>query len=124
MEEVTTEDAGVEEDAKAFPCLKTLSIRDLPELTSICHRPMAFPALERIAVIDCPKLKKLPLKVSGGNALSLSYIQESGYSNTYNASFKLISNTMRRQSKILKTHIRGATHISKGISTCVIVELQ
>ncbi|XP_059633152.1 disease resistance protein RPS2 [Cornus florida] len=64
MEEVISGDEVVEEDTVAFPNLKTMSIRDLPELRSISQKAMAFPSLQRIAVIDCPKLTKLPLKAS------------------------------------------------------------
>ncbi|XP_042489140.1 disease resistance protein RPS2 isoform X2 [Macadamia integrifolia] len=60
------------EESTAFPSLRTISIRDLPELKSVYKHALAFPSLETIAVIGCPKLKKLPLK--GGNALSLPTI--------------------------------------------------
>ncbi|KAJ4976606.1 hypothetical protein NE237_001712 [Protea cynaroides] len=60
------------EESTAFPKLRTISIRDLPELKSIHQHALAFPSLETIAVIGCPKLKKLPLKVF--NALSLPTI--------------------------------------------------
>ncbi|KAA8523276.1 hypothetical protein F0562_009699 [Nyssa sinensis] len=73
MEEVISEDEVVEEDSKAFPSLRTISIRDLPELRSFSRQVMSFPSLERIAVIDCPKLKKLPLKASNASALPTIY---------------------------------------------------
>lgn len=49
-------------DSKAFPSLKTLSIRDLPKLKIITQWAVAFPSLKSIAVIDCPRLRKLPIK--------------------------------------------------------------
>ncbi|KAJ9688082.1 hypothetical protein PVL29_014035 [Vitis rotundifolia] len=65
MEELICGDEMIEEDLMAFPSLRTMSIRDLPELRSISQEALAFPSLERIAVMDCPKLKKLPLKTHG-----------------------------------------------------------
>ncbi|PON39506.1 AAA+ ATPase [Parasponia andersonii] len=59
VEEVVS---GNERVAEAFPSLRTLSIRDLPKLRSICHLAQSFPSLERVAVIDCPELKRLPIK--------------------------------------------------------------
>lgn len=61
MEEVVSGNERVEE---AFPSLRTLSIRDLPKLRSICQWALSFASLERLAVIDCPRLKKLPIKAN------------------------------------------------------------
>ncbi|KAK9275785.1 hypothetical protein L1049_023054 [Liquidambar formosana] len=63
----------VENDPTAFPSLRTISIRDLPELQSISQCALAFPSLERIAVIDCPKLKKLPIKAVNVSTLPTVY---------------------------------------------------
>ncbi|KAJ8750891.1 hypothetical protein K2173_016072 [Erythroxylum novogranatense] len=60
-------------DSRVFPSLKTLSMRDLPELISITPWAMAFPSLKSIAVIDCPKLKRLPLKVPEDSELPTVY---------------------------------------------------
>ncbi|XP_057969159.1 disease resistance protein RPS2 isoform X2 [Malania oleifera] len=60
--ECVIEDAVDQENSAAFPSLRTLSIRDLPELRSISQQALAFPSLESFSVIDCPKLKMLPLK--------------------------------------------------------------
>ncbi|XP_058074743.1 disease resistance protein RPS2-like [Magnolia sinica] len=50
--------------------LKRITLRDLPELTSICSYALHFPSLEEIYVINCPKLKKLPLSLhSAHNSL-------------------------------------------------------
>lgn len=60
-------------DFKAFQSLRTLSIRDLPELTSIIGSTFYFPSLQSIAVIDCPKLNKLPVKASRGSTAPTVY---------------------------------------------------
>lgn len=73
MEELICGDEMIEEDLMAFPSLRTMSIRDLPQLRSISQEALAFPSLERIAVMDCPKLKKLPLKTHGVSALPRVY---------------------------------------------------
>ncbi|KAF8406866.1 hypothetical protein HHK36_005987 [Tetracentron sinense] len=72
MEEVIGGDEIVGESI-AFPRLRTISIRDLPELRSIARGTLAFPSLERIAVIECPKLKKLPLKSQNMQKLPMIY---------------------------------------------------
>lgn len=68
MEEVINADDVVGRAANTFQSLRTLSMRDLPRLTSISRWKMDFPSLQQIAVIDCPKLKKLPLKSPGFSA--------------------------------------------------------
>lgn len=73
MEEVVSVNDVVEEESKAFPSLRTLSIRDLPRLRSICPSSFSFPSLERFAVIDCPKLKKLPIKAQNTSTLPTLY---------------------------------------------------
>lgn len=73
MEEVVSVNNVVEEESKAFPRLRTLSIRDLPKLRSICPSSWSFPSLERLAVIDCPMLQKLPIKVHNTSTLPTIY---------------------------------------------------
>ncbi|KAJ4851157.1 hypothetical protein Tsubulata_003243, partial [Turnera subulata] len=70
MEEMVNLDEMPSGESKAFPSLKTLSIRDLPKLTSITRFALPFPSLENMAVIDCPELKRLPLKTN--NSLTLT----------------------------------------------------
>ena len=61
MEEVVA--GNVERSGEAaFPSLRTLSIRELPKLRTICQWALPFPSLERLAVVDCPMLKRLPIK--------------------------------------------------------------
>ncbi|WOH00276.1 hypothetical protein DCAR_0519635 [Daucus carota subsp. sativus] len=63
MEEViNVDDVEAGGVANTFLSLRTLSMRDLPCLTSISRWKMDFPSLQKIAVIECPRLKKLPLK--------------------------------------------------------------
>lgn len=50
------------EDPALFPGLKTLKIRDLPELRSIIPSRFAFQKLETLVITKCPKLKKLPIQ--------------------------------------------------------------
>ncbi|KAF8114000.1 hypothetical protein N665_0043s0070 [Sinapis alba] len=50
------------EDPVLFPALKTLSIRDLPELSSILPSQFSFQKLETLVIINCPKVKKLPFQ--------------------------------------------------------------
>ncbi|GFS43844.1 hypothetical protein Acr_00g0087270 [Actinidia rufa] len=69
MEEVIGGDEVVGEGSVTFPYLRTISIRDLPELRSISRQAMDSPSLERVAVIDCPKLKKLPLTASNASTI-------------------------------------------------------
>ncbi|KAL4589555.1 hypothetical protein LXL04_002463 [Taraxacum kok-saghyz] len=69
IEEVISRDA----EGVGFPCLRAISIRDLPSLTDIAHQPIDFPCLQSIAVINCPKLRKLPIKVSGNSTLPTVY---------------------------------------------------
>lgn len=71
MEEVVSLEENLEPDA--FSRLKTISIRDLPELRSITPWPLAFPSLKSIAVIDCPKLKKLPITTYDTTTLPTVY---------------------------------------------------
>ncbi|XP_057500014.1 disease resistance protein RPS2 [Actinidia eriantha] len=69
MEEVIGGDEVVGEGSVTFPYLRTISIRDLPELRSISRQAMDSHSLERVAVIDCPKLKKLPLTASNASTI-------------------------------------------------------
>ncbi|KAF2297562.1 hypothetical protein GH714_038716 [Hevea brasiliensis] len=73
IEEIVSRDMIQMEDSEAFPNLKTLSIRDLPELKSITQWALVFPSLESIAVIDCPRLKKLPIKTHKNLTLPTVY---------------------------------------------------
>lgn len=73
MEEVVSMNDPEEGEPKAFPSLRTLSIRDLPKLRSISSCPLSFPSLERLAVIDCPELKKLPIKAENNSTLPTLY---------------------------------------------------
>ncbi|PKA46794.1 Disease resistance protein RPS2 [Apostasia shenzhenica] len=45
-----------------FNELKTLRLRKLPNLTSICLDEPEFPALMAVKVLECPQLRKLPLE--------------------------------------------------------------
>ncbi|PWA68679.1 hypothetical protein CTI12_AA306040 [Artemisia annua] len=69
--EVISGDEQIHEEA--FPCLRTISLRDLPLLTSISQTAINFPCMQSIAVIDCPKLTKLPLKVAGNSSQPAVY---------------------------------------------------
>ncbi|XP_051131149.1 disease resistance protein RPS2 isoform X2 [Andrographis paniculata] len=74
MEEVIRgEDAAEEDYKKVFPKLKTISIRDAPQLRSICQKAISFQCLKKIAVIDCPNLRKLPLKAHNVAELPIVY---------------------------------------------------
>ncbi|XP_015889247.3 disease resistance protein RPS2 [Ziziphus jujuba] len=73
MEDVISMNDPEEGESKAFPSLRTLSIRDLPKLRSISSCPLSFPSLERLAVIDCPQLKKLPIKAETNSTLPTLY---------------------------------------------------
>ncbi|OMO91700.1 Lycopene cyclase-type, FAD-binding protein [Corchorus olitorius] len=77
MEQVVSGEEGLlEPDPKAFSRLKTIEIRDLPELKSISPWTLAFPCLKSIAVIDCPKLKKLPIGTHNSSTLPTVYCSE------------------------------------------------
>ncbi|XVE70631.1 hypothetical protein DITRI_Ditri10aG0086700 [Diplodiscus trichospermus] len=73
MEEMVSGEEKLEPDSNAFSRLKTVSIRDLPELKSITLLALAFPCLKSIAVIDCPKLKKLPIRTCNSSTLPTLY---------------------------------------------------
>ncbi|XP_052180845.1 disease resistance protein RPS2 [Diospyros lotus] len=73
MEEVISGQGESEAGPEAFPCLRIISIRDLPELESISQRAVDFPSLEKIAVSGCAKLKKLPLRASNPSTLPTVY---------------------------------------------------
>ncbi|XVF35062.1 hypothetical protein REPUB_Repub18cG0112500 [Reevesia pubescens] len=73
MEEVVSVEENLEPDSKAFSRLKTITIRDLPELRSITPWALAFPCLKSIAVNDCPKLKKLPIRTHDSSTLPTVY---------------------------------------------------
>ncbi|EOY30387.1 NB-ARC domain-containing disease resistance protein, putative [Theobroma cacao] len=73
MEELVSGEEKLEPDSQAFSRLKTISIRDLPELRSITPWALAFPCLKSIAVIDCPQLKKLPIRNHNSSNLPTVY---------------------------------------------------
>ncbi|XP_021277605.1 disease resistance protein RPS2 [Herrania umbratica] len=73
MEELVSRVEKLEPDSRAFSRLKTISIRDLPELRSITPWALAFPCLKSIAVIDCPQLKKLPIRNHNSSTLPTVY---------------------------------------------------
>ncbi|KAI3443611.1 hypothetical protein Pfo_000276 [Paulownia fortunei] len=82
MEEVISEEDAVKEDyLNAFPNLRIMSIRDVPELRSICQKAIFFPCLKKIAVIDCPKLRKLPLKAHNVSELPTVYCYKEWWDN-------------------------------------------
>lgn len=64
LEALVSEDEKLEPDSKSFSRLKTISIRDLPELRIITPLALTFSCLKNIAVIDCPKLKKLSIRTA------------------------------------------------------------
>lgn len=80
MEEVINVDDVVGGVTNTFPSLQTLSMRDLPLLTSISRCKMDFPSLQQIAVIGCPNLKNLPLRSPGVSApLTFTVYGEKGW---------------------------------------------
>ena len=63
LEQVIGEGGGVseiEQDLVVFSRLETLHLWSLPELKSICGRPLPFPSLREFDVRFCPSLRKLP----------------------------------------------------------------
>ncbi|XVF48967.1 hypothetical protein PTKIN_Ptkin03bG0230800 [Pterospermum kingtungense] len=83
MEEVVSQEANLEPDSKPFSRLKTISIRDLPELRSITPWTLSFPCLKSIAVIDCPKLKKLPITTYDSSTLPSVYCSKQWWDGLY-----------------------------------------
>ncbi|KAL0338935.1 UNVERIFIED_CONTAM: Disease resistance protein RPS2 [Sesamum angustifolium] len=81
MEEVISGEDLAEEYLNAFPKLKIMSIRDVPELRSICHNTISFPCLKNIAIIDCPKLRKLPFKAHTVSKLPTVYCYKGWWDN-------------------------------------------
>ncbi|XP_075509679.1 disease resistance protein RPS2-like [Primulina tabacum] len=82
MEDVVSEEEVREEDYfHAFPNLRVMSIRDVPELRSISRRAIFFPKLKNIAVINCPKLRKLPLKAIHVSELPTVYCDKEWWEN-------------------------------------------
>ncbi|KAK6944803.1 Leucine-rich repeat [Dillenia turbinata] len=74
MEEVIGEDEVVLGELwEPFLSLRTVSIRNLPKLKSICPWKLGFPSLERIAIISCPNLRKLPLRPQHSSMLPKVY---------------------------------------------------
>lgn len=64
------------EDPALFPGLKTLTIRDLPELSSILPSRFSFQKLETLVITDCPKVKKLPFQERVQTKLPAVYCDE------------------------------------------------
>ncbi|XP_050368361.1 disease resistance protein At4g27190-like [Argentina anserina] len=56
-----------------LPKMKTIEVRDMDSLTTICSRAAKLTALERIEVSNCPKLEMLPLRAH--NAANLKEIR-------------------------------------------------
>lgn len=82
MEEVINEQDVMNQDySDAFPKLKTISIRDVPELRSICQKAISFHCLKKISVIGCPKLRKLPLKAQNISELPTVYCYKEWWEN-------------------------------------------
>ncbi|OMP06411.1 Disease resistance protein [Corchorus olitorius] len=66
------EDGNIVE-SHAFPKLKNLQLRDLPELCSISHDSSQWPSLETILIKTCMKMRNLPHEMK--NASKLRIIQ-------------------------------------------------
>ncbi|XP_077242308.1 uncharacterized protein LOC143882767 [Tasmannia lanceolata] len=60
-------------DSNAFPKLRNLQLRELPELTYICREAFSWPSLEIVQVWGCPNLQRLPF--STGNAKKIQEIK-------------------------------------------------
>ncbi|KAA3472447.1 putative disease resistance protein [Gossypium australe] len=62
---ITSEERGRVTMEFCLPRLKKMSLRDLPELKSICsvHAVMICESLKRLFVIRCRKLKRMPFKL-------------------------------------------------------------
>ncbi|KAJ0960820.1 hypothetical protein J5N97_001269 [Dioscorea zingiberensis] len=67
MEHIVKGIGGISSDG--FPKLKTLILRNLPELKSICEHTLAFPALESLHVLECHQLTVLPLDANSAKNL-------------------------------------------------------
>ncbi|XVE80932.1 hypothetical protein DITRI_Ditri15bG0021200 [Diplodiscus trichospermus] len=64
------EDGNIVE-SHAFPKLKTLQLRDLPELCSISHVSLQWPSLETIWIKACMKMRNLPHTVQSASKLRI-----------------------------------------------------
>ncbi|XP_065867944.1 probable disease resistance protein At5g63020 [Euphorbia lathyris] len=60
-----------EKDLDPFARLEFLVLIGLPQLKSICWKPMLFPFLYDIRVCGCPMLKKLPLNTNSAKGCDL-----------------------------------------------------
>ncbi|XP_077244428.1 disease resistance protein At4g27190-like isoform X2 [Tasmannia lanceolata] len=60
-------------DSNAFPKLRNLQLRELPELRYICREAFSWPSLEIVQVWGCPNLQRLPF--STGNAKKIQEIK-------------------------------------------------
>ncbi|KAF3453532.1 hypothetical protein FNV43_RR03972 [Rhamnella rubrinervis] len=57
------------DSSEMLPKLKTIELRDMANLRSICPRALPWPVLERIEVSNCPKLEKLPLSACNASII-------------------------------------------------------
>ncbi|CAN8325970.1 unnamed protein product [Cochlearia groenlandica] len=77
LEEVISEhESPYVADPTLFTSLKTLSLRDLPELSNIFEPRFSFNKLETLVIRDCPKVKKLPFQGSVQRNLPTVYCDE------------------------------------------------
>ncbi|KAH0986843.1 hypothetical protein GBA52_014020 [Prunus armeniaca] len=58
---------------ETLPKLKTIELRDMETLRTVCSREMEGSALERIEVSNCPRLGKLPF--TAHDALTIKQIR-------------------------------------------------
>ncbi|CAH8317813.1 unnamed protein product [Eruca vesicaria subsp. sativa] len=73
---ITDHESPSIEDLEMYPGLKTLSIRDLPELSSILPSRFSFQKLETLVIINCPRVKKLPFQERVQTNLPVVYCDE------------------------------------------------
>ncbi|KAL1202927.1 Disease resistance protein RPS2 [Cardamine amara subsp. amara] len=77
LEELISEhESSSVEDPALFPALKTLRIRDLPELSSILPSGYSFQKLETLVITNCPKVKRLPFQERAQTNLPTVYCDE------------------------------------------------
>ncbi|WRX22080.1 NB-ARC - like 10 [Theobroma cacao] len=62
---------GITVESHAFPKLKNLQLRDLPELCSICHVSLRWPSLETILIKTCMKIRNLPHTMQSASKLRI-----------------------------------------------------
>ncbi|CAH2077914.1 unnamed protein product [Thlaspi arvense] len=77
IEELVSEHEGTSvEEPAFFPGLKTLSTRDLPELSCILPSQFYFQKVETLVITRCPKVKKLPFQKRVQTNLPTVYCNE------------------------------------------------